>query len=99
MNKLWRPILENEQKMSQQLSIEGLDAGYGPISVLHDVSLHVSTGKIVTLVGPNGAGKTTLIRAISRLIPSRGKICFDGTELGSLNPHEVVRKGVVQCAD
>ena len=39
------------------LSIENLCAGYGPIKVLHDVSLHVDEGEIVTLIGANGAGK------------------------------------------
>jgi len=51
------------------LAIENLCAGYGPIKVLHDVSLHVDEGEIVTLIGANGAGKSTALRAVSRLIP------------------------------
>ena len=85
--------------MSKQLSIEGLTAGYGSVKVLHDVTLTVPQGQIVTLVGPNGAGKTTLIRAISSLIPSTGRILFEGNDLVGEAPHKVVQRGVVQCAD
>ena len=85
--------------MSQQLSIEGLNAGYGSVKVLHDITLGVPQGEIVALVGPNGAGKTTLVRAISCLIPSSGHILFEGNELVGQSPHTVVQRGVVQCAD
>lgn len=91
--------MERERTMSPQLSIEGLSAGYGSIRVLHDVSLAVSQGRIVALVGPNGAGKTTLLRAISCLIPSHGRMIFEGSDLVGQMPHKVVQLGVVQCAD
>ncbi len=51
------------------LSIDSLCAGYGPIRVLHDLSLHVDEGEIVTLIGANGAGKSTVLRAVSTAHP------------------------------
>jgi ABC-type branched-subunit amino acid transport system ATPase component len=50
------------------LSVKGLRAGYGKIEVLHDVSIDVAPGQIVTLIGANGAGKTTLLKTVSGLI-------------------------------
>ena len=46
------------------LALDGVEAGYGQLQVLHDVGLRVGPGEIVSLIGPNGAGKTTVIRAI-----------------------------------
>ncbi|MFA5520369.1 MAG: ABC transporter ATP-binding protein [Castellaniella sp.] len=81
------------------LLVEKLNAGYGRVKVLHDISLQVGQGEMVALIGPNGAGKTTLIRAVSRLIPATGVIRFDGLDLVSMAPQAVVGTGVIQCAD
>jgi branched-chain amino acid transport system ATP-binding protein len=54
------------------LRLEALRAGYGPVEVLHGVSLSVEEGQMVALVGPNGAGKTTLMSTVMGLIPARG---------------------------
>ncbi len=50
------------------LQIQNLHAAYGKVEVLHDISLSVEKGKVVTLIGSNGAGKTTTMRAISGMI-------------------------------
>jgi len=50
------------------LEIEHLDAFYGPVQVLHDLSFTVDEGAIVSILGANGAGKTTLLRAVSGLV-------------------------------
>jgi branched-chain amino acid transport system ATP-binding protein len=77
------------------LEVEGIDAHYGRIRALENVSLRVEEGEIVTLIGANGAGKTTTLRAISGLVrPSKGRIVFDGRELGRLGPAEIVRRGI-----
>ena len=83
----------------QLLRVEHLSAAYGALRVLHDVSLVIDQGELVSLIGPNGAGKTTLLRSISRLAATEGSIRFDGRELTELSPQEVVALGVVQCAE
>ncbi len=76
------------------LSIEKLSAGYGPIQVLHEVSLDVGEGEIVALIGANGAGKSTTLRAISQLIPIRsGTIRYRGRAVAG-GAHAVARMGI-----
>lgn len=58
--------------MSRVLDIAGVRAGYGKITVLWDVDLHVDEGELVTIIGANGAGKTTLLRALVGLPPAAG---------------------------
>ena len=61
------------------LRIRNLDAGYGKLRVLKNVSLHVDPGEIVTMIGANGAGKTTLLHTIIGLLrPMHGEISFQG---------------------
>src|SRR2546421_10863952 len=77
------------------LSVKGLRAGYGKIEVLHDVSIDVAQGQIVTLIGANGAGKTTLLKAVSGLIrPSGGSITFEGESLVRRPAHKIVQLGM-----
>ena len=78
------------------LKLESVFAGYGAGDVVRDVSLEVNDGEVVVILGANGAGKTTLMRAISGLIPRRGRITFDGAELSRLSPDKIVRTGVAQ---
>ena len=69
------------------LRLEGVQAGYGEIPVLHDIRLEIKRGEIVALVGSNGAGKTTLLRALSGVIPNSGRIEFAGHDLTGLAAH------------
>jgi branched-chain amino acid transport system ATP-binding protein len=69
------------------LRVNDIHASYGPILVLHGVSLEVADGSIVTLLGPNGAGKSTTLRTISGLMhPTSGTIEFDGRRIDHLRP-------------
>lgn len=78
------------------LTLENIDAGYGPTTILQDVSLTVNEGEIVTIVGANGAGKTTTLRTIvGQIKPRAGKISFMGEDLTKLPPHEVVDRGII----
>ena len=81
------------------LRIERLNAGYGEMPVLRDVSIDIRPAEIVALVGSNGAGKTTLLRALSRLIPSRGDVSFDGRSLAGATADEVFGLGLVQVPE
>jgi ABC-type branched-subunit amino acid transport system ATPase component len=77
------------------LEVEGLTAGYGPITVLRDISMQVESGEILGMLGRNGMGKTTLIRTLSGLIrPGAGRIVFDGRDVTDLPPHERARLGM-----
>lgn len=64
--------------MPPLLEVRDLEAGYGPIAVLHKVSLTVNPGEIVAIIGANGAGKTTTLMAISGVVrPRAGEVRFD----------------------
>ena len=77
------------------LSVDGIEAGYGRIPVLHGVSLTVGAGEIVALLGPNGAGKTTLLRTVGgELRPGRGTVRVAGADVTGLLPERVVHHGV-----
>jgi branched-chain amino acid transport system ATP-binding protein len=76
------------------LRLRNVDAGYGKLSVLRRVSLHVSAGEIVTIVGANGAGKTTLLRTIAGLVRARaGELVFDGQAITRLATERIVALG------
>ncbi len=78
------------------LTITGLEAGYGAVRVLHGISLQVRSGETVALLGTNGNGKSTLMKCLAGLLrPSAGRIILDGnTELGRRPAHEVVTAGI-----
>jgi branched-chain amino acid transport system ATP-binding protein len=77
------------------LEVESVDAYYGRIRALHEVSLRVEEGEIVTLIGANGAGKTTTLRTISGLLrPGKGVVRFDGADITRVSPDQIVRRGV-----
>lgn len=81
--------------MSALLVLDSVSAGYGPVPVLHGVSLEVAAGSITAVVGANGAGKTTLLRTIiGQLRPTGGSIRYDGADLGSTKVEDMVRRGI-----
>jgi branched-chain amino acid transport system ATP-binding protein len=87
---------------SPLLAVENLEAGYGPINVLHRVSLHVDPGEIVAIIGANGAGKTTTLMCLSGVVPARaGKVVFAGRDLVAdrVPAHEVVKLGLTQAPE
>ena len=77
-----------------------LNAGYGRLHVLWDVSITAESKQIVALVGANGAGKTTLLRAISGMIPTRsGSITFSGREIGGKSIEAIVDLGIAHVPE
>ena len=77
------------------LEIKNVDAGYGFLQVLWDVTLHVDEGEFVALVGPNGAGKSTTLRTVAGLVdPTSGDIVFQGHSLLDVSAHKVVHEGI-----
>lgn len=76
------------------LDIGNLQAGYGKVQVLNNISIQVEQGKIVTVIGPNGAGKTTLLSAIMGVLPSKGDMMFDGEVRVSPGIEQMVAAGM-----
>ena len=81
------------------LEVEGLEAGYGPVTVVRDLSFAVEEGKVVTILGANGAGKTTTLRALSGVASAKGSVRFDGTELVGRSPEWIVRRGMAHVPE
>jgi branched-chain amino acid transport system ATP-binding protein len=76
------------------LKIRNLDAGYGGLTVLRRLSLHVKAGEIVTIIGANGAGKTTLLKTITGLLRAQaGEIVFNGEDIGRAPTERIVFSG------
>lgn len=83
-----------------QLEVHEINAYYGNIHALREVSLSVDEGEIVTLIGANGAGKTTTLNCISGLVrPRSGKVQLEGEDLTKVLPHHIVERGVVQVPE
>ncbi len=82
------------------LRLEGIDAFYGDLQALSNVSLEVNDGEIVALVGANAAGKSTTLRVISGLVnPRRGRVMLNDADLTSIPAHERVDQGIVQVPE
>lgn len=85
---------------SPMLEIRNLAVRYGGIQALHDLSLSVPEGSIVTLVGANGAGKSTTLRTISGLVPpASGSIRFSGEEITGWPAHRIVAAGLAHVPE
>ena len=82
------------------LEIDRLNAGYGALPVLHDLSLQVQAGQFVSVVGPNGAGKSTLFRTISGTIGTlSGAIRFEGQDLLAVPAHRRAHLGIAHVPE
>jgi len=76
------------------LSVEGVHAGYGRVSVLRGIDLRVAEGELVTLIGANGAGKSTLLKVLVGLVtPSAGTVRFLDRDITRIRPEQAVRAG------
>src|SRR5438034_5698708 len=79
------------------LEVENLSVRFGGVNALDDVSLGVHRGEIFGLIGPNGAGKTTLFNCLSgTLRPDKGRIAFEGDEIGRLRPYRRAQLGIAR---
>jgi branched-chain amino acid transport system ATP-binding protein len=78
------------------LQVSGLCAGYGDITILHDVSFETVAGSVTAIVGANGAGKTTLLSTIAGLVrPARGRIVLAGEDITPLAANALPGRGLV----
>jgi branched-chain amino acid transport system ATP-binding protein len=82
------------------LDVKQISAGYGDIQILHQISLNIEKGEMVSVLGANGAGKTTLLLTLSGILrPTEGEIYFLNGRLDGLEPHLIVQKGVVRIPE
>ncbi|HVE22760.1 MAG TPA: ABC transporter ATP-binding protein [Acidocella sp.] len=82
------------------LKVHNIQANYGAVCALHDISLDVMPGEIIVLLGMNGAGKSTTLKAISGLIhPARGSIIFQDKPIDRMSPEQVVRMGIAHVPE
>ncbi|RVU33983.1 ABC transporter ATP-binding protein [Hwanghaeella grinnelliae] len=77
------------------LQVDNIQTYYGETQALFGTSLSVGEGEVVALLGANGVGKTTTIRSILGLTPPQtGRIAFDGTDISSMQTHDIVNLGI-----
>jgi branched-chain amino acid transport system ATP-binding protein len=77
------------------LQLDGVNTYYGDSHILHDVSLAVAAGQVLTILGRNGAGKTTALKSIIGVVkPRSGSVSFGGNEMTSLSPYRIARAGI-----
>ena len=82
------------------LEITNLNAGYGHVHILRDISFKVDDGEIIAILGSNGAGKTTTIRAITGMIrPMSGSVKFNGVELCGKSSRAILDAGIIQVPE
>lgn len=76
------------------LEVRDLEGGYGPVQVLHGLSLAVEEGQVAVVLGANGAGKTTTLRAITGMLRASGSIKFDGREILGDRTEAITKAGI-----
>lgn len=82
------------------LELRNINTFYGNIQALHDITLHVEQGEIITLIGANGAGKSTILMSVCGIVPPReGEILFNGTPITRTAPEKIVALGLSQVPE
>jgi branched-chain amino acid transport system ATP-binding protein len=82
------------------LEVKNINAGYGGIQVLWDISLEVEEGEFIAIIGANGAGKSTLLKTIAGIHKqTSGSITFENNSIENLPAHAVVSRGVAMVPE
>jgi len=86
--------------MTAALTIDGLEGGYGRLTVFRGISLTLERDQTFGLLGANGAGKTTILKTISGVLaPTRGSVHFKGDDITARDPADIVRRGLVHVPE
>jgi len=81
------------------LEVRALEVEYGSVRAVKGISISVTEAEVVGILGSNGVGKTSTLRAITKLIPSKGRVRFDGVDLGRIEPDRVARLGLLHVPE
>jgi branched-chain amino acid transport system ATP-binding protein len=82
------------------LALHDVHASYGPVAAIRGIDLEVRAGELVCLIGANGAGKSSTLRAISGLlVPARGRIVFERSEIQRAAPDDILKAGIAHCPE
>ena len=82
------------------LEVKDLNAGYGHVQIIRDISFKVDDGEVIAVLGSNGAGKTTTVRAVTGMIkPASGSIKFNGAELCGKSSRAILDAGIIQVPE
>ena len=88
-------VATSSTKTDTIIHVEGIDAGYGQMQILYDVSVKVHRGQIVALIGPNGAGKSTVLKsALGLLTPMKGRVFFHDRDITGAPTHRIIEDGM-----
>ena len=91
------PRDESTNAADYVLQAHGLTKIFGGFAAVKDVNLSVRRGAIHAMIGPNGAGKTTCFNLLTKtLVPTSGRILFEGEDISTLRTSEVARRGLVR---
>ncbi len=83
--------------MSDILKLSKVSKSFGPAKIIKNLDLNIRKGERHAIIGPNGAGKSTLFHLISgHYKPTSGSIVLNNEEIGSLDPHDINRKGLAR---
>ncbi len=83
--------------MGAILTVQGLTRFFGGLAAVTELSFEVQSGEILSLIGPNGAGKTTVFNLITgTLVPTRGKVLFQGREITGSRPYDSIAVGIAR---
>lgn len=86
--------------MSALLELTNVSAAYGAVKAMHEISLRVEPGQVVTLIGANGAGKSTCLKVITGLLPeSAGQVLWQGRDLKGMPAHKRVAEGIAMSPE
>jgi branched-chain amino acid transport system ATP-binding protein len=80
--------------MNALLEVRDLSVTYGKVEAVHQATLRVEEGRIVTVIGPNGAGKTTLLAALMGMLATRGSVSYLGQDLMHVEAEQRVSRGL-----
>lgn len=92
-------MLDQQLKSKPILEVRDLNVFYGGIHALKGLDFHVHRGEIVSLIGANGAGKSTTLRAISGILPFKGRLLLNDQSLEGIPPHKIVKLGVAHSPE